>query len=257
LIRVTLGSDYQIVAPGGEIKHGTLGEEVATAGLNTRGTILGIDRRDLINDDLGVFNSIAELLGRGGARAQSDSFTTGLLANLDADGVQFFSTGHNNLTTGAGSVLTIGSVCDAIGALRQMKDGSGRTLDLQPAALVVPSELEQVARAIVVSNEIAAFVDSSIPAAPTGNALKGRLTVVCEPRLSNPVYGANKSAKAWYLCCAPADGAITASFLQGIETPTVESDGGDFETLGMRWRGYTDYSFDLTDFRAIRMMAGE
>jgi len=48
-----IGKDqYEIVAPGGELKHGTLGEESYTNKADTYGLLLAIDRRDIINDDL-------------------------------------------------------------------------------------------------------------------------------------------------------------------------------------------------------------
>ena len=50
-----IGTDqYESVAPGGEIKHGTLGEESYTNKADTFGLMLSIDRRDIINDDLGA-----------------------------------------------------------------------------------------------------------------------------------------------------------------------------------------------------------
>ena len=45
-----VGKDqYEQVAPGGELKHGTLGEESYTNRADTYGLMLTIDRRDIIN----------------------------------------------------------------------------------------------------------------------------------------------------------------------------------------------------------------
>ncbi len=45
-----IGKDqYEQVAPGGELKHGTLGEESYTNKADTYGLMLTIDRRDIIN----------------------------------------------------------------------------------------------------------------------------------------------------------------------------------------------------------------
>ncbi len=47
-----VGKDqYEQVAPGGELKHGTLGEQSFTNKADTYGLMLTIDRRDIINDD--------------------------------------------------------------------------------------------------------------------------------------------------------------------------------------------------------------
>ena len=49
-----IGKDqYELVPPGGELKHGTLGNETYTNKADTYGLLLSIDRRDIINDDLG------------------------------------------------------------------------------------------------------------------------------------------------------------------------------------------------------------
>ena len=49
-----IGTDqYEQVAPGGELKHGTLGNETYTNKADTYGLMLSVDRRDVINDDLG------------------------------------------------------------------------------------------------------------------------------------------------------------------------------------------------------------
>ncbi|RPI58255.1 MAG: hypothetical protein EHM48_10365, partial [Planctomycetaceae bacterium] len=48
-----IGADeYQPIAPGGELKHGSLGSESYSNKADTFGLMLSIDRRDIINDDL-------------------------------------------------------------------------------------------------------------------------------------------------------------------------------------------------------------
>ena len=61
-----IGKDqYEQVAPGGELKHGTLGEEQYSNKADTYGLMLSIDRRDIINDDLGAITTVPRKLGRG------------------------------------------------------------------------------------------------------------------------------------------------------------------------------------------------
>ena len=61
-----VGKDqYEQVAPGGELKQGTLGEETYTNKADTYGLMLSIDRRDIINDDLGAITTVPRKLGRG------------------------------------------------------------------------------------------------------------------------------------------------------------------------------------------------
>ena len=61
-----VGKDqYEQVQPGGELKHGTLGNETYTNKADTYGLMLSIDRRDVINDDLGAITTVPRKLGRG------------------------------------------------------------------------------------------------------------------------------------------------------------------------------------------------
>ena len=61
-----IGKDqYELVAPGGELKHGTLGNEQYANKADTYGLVLSIDRRDVINDDLGAITTVPRKLGRG------------------------------------------------------------------------------------------------------------------------------------------------------------------------------------------------
>ena len=56
---------YVQVAPGGDLKHGTLGELAYTNKADTYILLLSIDRRDIINDDRGAIITIPRKLGRG------------------------------------------------------------------------------------------------------------------------------------------------------------------------------------------------
>jgi hypothetical protein len=41
-----------------------------------------------------------------------------------------------------------------------------------------------------------------------------------------------------------------ASFLNGVQTPTVESAAADFDQLGVQFRGYHDFGVDLAEYLA-------
>jgi hypothetical protein len=65
---------YQQVAPGGKLKHGTLGEEQYSNKADTYGLMLSIDRRDIVNDDLGAITTVPRKLGRGSGLKINDVF---------------------------------------------------------------------------------------------------------------------------------------------------------------------------------------
>ena len=41
---------------------------------------------------------------------------------------------------------------------------------------------------------------------------------------------------------------IVVSFLNGMQTPTVESAEADFNTLGIQFRGYHDFGCDFAEY---------
>ena len=96
-----VGKDqYEQVAPGGELKHGTLGEEQYTNKADTYGLVLSIDRRDIINDDLGAITTVPRKLGRGSGLKINDVFWTTFMNNSS-----FFAAGNNYYLEGADTVL--------------------------------------------------------------------------------------------------------------------------------------------------------
>jgi hypothetical protein len=64
------------------------------------------------------------------------------------------------------------------------------------------------------------------------------------------------SQKAWYLLSDPADlPVVEVAFLNGNESPTIESAEADFNVLGVRMRGYHDFGVAMQDPSAARVQA--
>ena len=75
--------------------------------------------------------------------------------------------------------------------------------------------------------------------------------------LSNSQYTGN-SGKAWYMLADPADlPVIEMVFLNGQESPIVETAQADFNTLGVVMRGYHDFGAALQEPRAGLKAKGE
>jgi hypothetical protein len=90
----------------------------------------------------------------------------------------------------------------------------------------------------------------------TANPNAGLLTPVVEPRLSNTTRFPNASTTAWYLMAGPQSSPMLGAFLNGVETPTVETSQTDFNVLGQQYRVYMDFGFSLGDPRAAVKSAG-
>ena len=251
-IRPSFTGSLQQVAPGGELKHGSVDEWTASYRIDTFGKILSIDRRDLINDDLSIFDQTSRAFGRAAMRRLNDLVFQVLLDNAGG----FFSVANGNLLEGVDKALGIDSLAEAITAMLTQRDDEGNDLDLRPRTLLVPPDLQTIAKAILESE----FIQQIAEKQPTGNSLRRAVSVEVEPRLNNDVkYGASASPLHWYLFSAPSNAAMVVAFLQGKQSPTVEFFGldQDVNRLAASWRVYFDFGAALVDPRAAVRSKGE
>jgi hypothetical protein len=250
-IRISDSGDLTELPPGGEIKHGSIAESTYKYSIGTFAKSLGIDRRDIINDDLTLFDDTARSLGRSAMRSLSDLVYKVLLANAGP----FFVAGNGNYDVGAGTALASASLATGIARMMAQRDAEKRDLDIRPGTLLVPPELQQTAKELLLSD----FIQRANNDVPTGNALKNALDLEVESRLSNSDRFTGTSAKAWYLFASPADAAIIVAFLQGKQSPTIEFFGFDADpnVLAATWRVYFDYGAALADHRAAYKAKGE
>ncbi|MCK4340804.1 MAG: hypothetical protein KAY37_03670 [Phycisphaerae bacterium] len=258
LIRAMFGGGFRKVAPGGELKHGTLGEEVYSVRAETSGMMLGIDRHDIINDDLSVFAGVAASMGRAAARAISDEVFKILLLNKEPDGsTDFFTPERGNYVEGVDTALGVVGLAAAVASMIARTDSEGRPVDLAPRVLLVPPELDRVARELLTSQSLARYVSEVEDAKPEGNPFgNDRLVQATEPRLSNATF-TGSSLKSWYLFPQPADGAVVVGFLDGRDQPVVEQIDPPANKLGVQFRAYLDFGVSLADWRAAHKAKGE
>jgi len=236
-----IGADqYQQVAPGGELKHGTLGEESYTNKADTYGLLLSIDRRDIINDDLGAITTVPRKLGRGSGLKINDVFWTVFMDNSG-----FFKAANNNYLSGADTVLSIDGLTKAEVAFLEQTDSDGKPIGIMPAVVLVPTALSAIGTMLYKSLEIRDTTAST--KYPVANPHQGKFRTEVSRYLANSNYTGN-SDKAWYLLADPADlPVIEVAFLNGQESPTIETADADFNVLGVQMRGYHDFGVALQD----------
>jgi len=246
-----IGKDqYEIVAPGGELKHGTLGNESYTNKADTYGLQLAIDRRDIINDDLGAITTVPRKLGRGSGLKINDVFW-GIFLNNAA----FFTSGNKNYSTGTDTVLSIDGLSKIEKLFADQVDSDGKPIGIQPAVMLVPTALSAMATMLFKSLEIRDTTAST--KYPVANPHQNKFRAEVSRYLSNSSYTGN-SEKAWYLLSDPADlPVIEVAFLNGQESPTIETADADFGTLGIRMRGYHDFGASLQDPKGGAKAKGE
>lgn len=250
--RMTGNFEHEEVGPGGELKHGYVGEENYTNQAKTYGKIFSITRRDIINDDLGALTQIPAMLGRGAALKLNKVFWAAFM-----DNTSFFSASNTNpnFDDGADSALDIAGLTAAELMFLNQVDGDGNPLSIDPAILLVPNALFTTATLLMNSLELRDTTANT--KYMTKNPHAGKFQVKKSSYLSNANITGN-STKKWYLLANPSDGStIEVVFLNGVETPTVESADADFKTLGVQMRAYHDFGVTKQDFRFGVGMKGE
>ncbi len=235
----------------GEYTFGTIGEAKEVIQLKTYGRMFGITRQALINDDLNAFGEVPSAFGRKARDIESDLAWAQITGNPTmGDGVALFAaaawpTGHANLTTGPGTVISIASLGVGRALLRQQKGIDNATiLNLSARYLIVPAALE------VLADQFLTQITPALAGSVNPFASGGRtpLTAIVEPRLD-----AN-SAISWYMATDSAP-VLYHGILDGQEGPLVTQMEG-FDVDGMKFRCRIDVAFKAADPRAIYKNAG-
>lgn len=248
--RMTADLEYEEVPAGGEIQHGTLGEESYTLQIQTYAKMLALTRTDIINDDLGAFNALRTRLGIGAVLKMNKLFW-----KLWMNNASFFTPARGNYQEGAATALGTAGLNTAIKLFRDARGPDGNLTGFAPDRMIVPTALEATALELFVSGELR---DTTADTRTfTANIHRGKYRPVPIPELGDSSFTGN-SDLAWYLLADPAILATAAmGFLNGQQSPTIESADADFKTLGVQLRGYHDFGVNFSEFRAGVKSKGE
>ncbi len=248
--RLVAGAKFDEVGPDGELKHGELGEESYTNQAKTHGKMFTITRQDIINDDLDALVAIPSQIGRGGALKLNEVFWASFLDNSS-----FFTSGNKNYAGGITTALSIDALTAAELLFYNQTVPNGDPLAVEPAILLVPNALQVTASQIMKSSELRDTTTSKKTG--TTNPHAGKFEVARSSYLSNAALTGN-STKAWYLLADPRSiPVIEVAFLNGNQSPTVESADADFNVLGIQMRGFYDFGVNKQEYRGGVKMKGE
>ena len=232
--RLNGGFKFDKVANGGELKNASASEESRTISADTYGIMTSVTRTDLINDDLSALTAVPQRIGRGGALKLNDVFWADFV-----DDSAFFTSGRNNLSTGS-LALSLANLKALATRFRKLKDPDNNPVAVEPRILLVPVDLELAAAEIMGSTLIQSGNTSG---QPDRNVLAGRYQVVASTYLTNTT--------DYYLLASPADlPAMEVAFLNGVQSPIVETADADFNTLGIQMRGYFDFGVAKAEYLA-------
>lgn len=251
-------SRYQKLGPAGEIQHGSFSDAKYTLQADTFAVMICLERQQMMNDDLGVFNEIPDALGRLAPIAIESEFFVMLLANTGS----FFHSTNGNLETGAGSDLSINGLTLAEKVFSNQVDLNGNPILIPADRLLVGTQDYVLADDLFKSDKI---ITGESVTRTDKNSHVGKYKPYKSPYLNNSTVKNQQSGAAisgqdtdqWYLFPNPEFlAAFHVGFVQGQRVPTLESADTDFSVLGMQWRAFHDWGLGQANPKGAVKMAG-
>ena len=245
-LRMSEAPMLEPVLEGGEYKMADFKESEDTYKIGTWGKKFALTRQAIINDDLGAFTRIPTLFGIASGRTINDTVYKLLLSNpvMKETGQTLFHANHGNIGTPA--ALSVASLTEARTKMRRqkgMRDDPGVFLNLSPSILIIPPELETIARQLLFST---ADIGQMNPAVI--NPFQGSLEIVVDATLTD--------AKAWYLVASSSlIDTMEVAFLDGVQNPVVEQQQG-WNVDGIEYKVRLDFGAKVWDYRGIYKNAG-
>lgn len=232
----------------GEYTYGTISEDATSYRAFSYGRAIGMTRQMFVNDDLAAFDRLLQRFGESARRLEQRLVYAQITGNPTMqDSVALFHASHGNLLSAA-SALSLENMGKARAAMRKQKDLDAKEpLNLSPAYLLVPSDLEQAAYQFTSSNYVPA------KAGDVNEFRAGGRTAVepiVEPLLDE------SSTTAWYM--AARSGQIdTVEYAyvdgsEGVRTETFASEDID----GVKVRATLDFAAKVIDFRGLTKATG-
>lgn len=222
----------------GEFKNKTIPDgEKQSITATTKGNVINLSREAIINDDLGAFVGLANMLGAAAGRTvEADVYTTlalnsGLGPTMSDGNPMFHARSATGTNIGTGAAISMAAIDADRVVMAGQKDISGNDyLDLRPAVLLVPLSLGGTARSI---NE-AQYDPDTANKLQKPNVVNGLFRdIVDSPRLS----GTRR-----YLFADPNEApCLEVAFLDGAEEPYLEMQNG-FDVDGARYKVRLDYA---------------
>ena len=230
-VRLVMGGLLKPLAKGGELRHVDLSDEARSIQAATKGSIIGITREDLINDDLGVLSMIPERFGQmAGRTINKDVF--GAISRTAGD--------YGANTSGA---LSVSNLATAYQLALGITDTNGDYLGAMPNVILASPSNYMTALNIYQSEQITGTSREK----GKNNVMRGLLAPITSQFLG--------SGTAYWLFNS-AFPLVDVAFLNGRTTPVVETAEADFNQLGIQMRCYFDYGAAAGELKAAVYSTG-
>ncbi|MBQ8125236.1 MAG: Mu-like prophage major head subunit gpT family protein [Kiritimatiellae bacterium] len=229
-VRLVMGGVLKPLAKGGELQHVDLSDDTRALKAATKGSIVGITREDLVNDDLSVLSLVPERFGQ----------MSGRTINKDVFGkISTTASDYGANTTGA---LSLDALAAAYALAMTIKDGQGDPLGTLPDKILCSPSSFILAKGIYQSEHIVNGAGKSA----RDNVMRNMLEPVTSPYLSGTTYWLFNSTFP----------LVDVAFLNGRQTPVIETADVDFTQLGIQMRCYFDYGPSKGETKAALISTG-
>lgn len=240
--------EFEEVAAGGRLKHGTLGEQEYGNKAKQYGKYLVLDRVALRNDDAGAFGQANKKLGRGGRLKLNTVFWTEFLK----DYTTWWTAGRGNYDDGTDTAFSAAGLAAAWAIWDAKTDPDGKPLGAMAKILLTPPKFRFDAKKLMTSAQ-----QGANDANGSDNPFAGVLEAVCSTYLANSAMGGGYSADAWYILADPNDiPVIEIVYLDGREIPEVTSFALSEDGLGMGMRALFDFGVRKQEYRGGLRLKG-
>lgn len=242
VVQLSAMPDLLQVNEGGEIKYGSVSDGIISYRVLTYGRIIGITRQVIVNDDLRALDRATAGFAGSSARLENRTVYAQITGNpVMPDGNALFSAPHGNVA-GAGAAPSQTTLGQGRARMRKQKGLQGEELNIAPAFLIVPTDLEQVAYQFT-SNQ---FVPET---AGNVNEFRQGGRTALEP-IVEPVLDAN-SLTRWYLAANNSQvDTVEYAYLEGAEGPQLSSRLG-FTVDGVEIKATLDFAAAAIDWRGL------
>ena len=230
-VRLVMGGVLKPLSKGGELQHVSLSDESRDLAAATKGSIVGITREDLINDDLGVLSMIPERFGQMAART----------INKDVFGAVSRTAGDYGANTSG--ALNVANLATAYQLALGITDTNGDYLGAMPNVILASPSNYLSALNIYQSEQITGTSSEK----GKNNVMRGLLAPITSQFLG--------SGTAYWLFNS-AFPLVDVAFLNGRTTPVVETAEADFNQLGIQMRCYFDYGAAAGELKAAVYSTG-
>lgn len=237
-LKLGAAADLEEVKEDGEVTFGSIETAKESIRLINYAKGFTLTRQAIVNDDLAAFDRLLPEMGQAAARKEAQILAS-LLEENDGSGPTMsddsplFDATHGNIAL-AGAPISVATISEARTAMRRQKGLGGEPINVNPAYLIVPPELETSAQQVV----------SDIFAAQVGdvNPFSQRMQVLSDPHLTDEW--------RWYLAAAPGTPVgLQHAYLQGEPGPQLFTQQG-FDVEGMKFKVRLDFGAAFADWRA-------